>query len=69
MELMVGTDQRLTVPDVARRLALPGPEVYLLIFEGVIPARLDDDGAVYVSARALDAYLGESGRHPPTGAG
>lgn len=51
---MVG--ERLTVPQVARRLNLPGPDVYRLIFEGQLAGGPEDDGGVYVTEEAVVAY-------------
>ena len=50
------TTERLTVPQVARRLNLPGPEVYRLIFDGQLDGAPEDDGAVYVTDEAVAAY-------------
>ena len=47
---------RLTVPEVARRLGIPGADVYQLIFAGELEGGPNRDGAVNVSAEALAAY-------------
>ena len=54
-------DERLTVPEVARRLGLPGPDVYQLIFAGELEGGPDEDGAVHVTSEALAAYQRKSG--------
>lgn len=48
---------RMTVPEAARRLGLPGDEVYTLIFRGALDGRLDMEGAVSVSAASVEEYL------------
>ena len=53
---MNDTTTKLTVPEAARRLGLPGDDVYRLIFRGVLPGEPSEDGAVYVSAGAVDEY-------------
>ena len=60
------TVTEVTVPEAARRLGLPGDDVYRLIFRGVLAAGPQDDGAVYVSVTSLEAYLA---RQPPDTAG
>ena len=50
------SSERLTVPEVARRLGLPGPEVYELIFAGELDGKPDAGGAVYVTEAALVNY-------------
>jgi hypothetical protein len=57
VEPVTGTDHRLTVPEVARRLGVPGMQVYQLIFQGHLDGRPAADGAVYVSAASLESYL------------
>jgi hypothetical protein len=47
---------RLTIPDVGRRLGLPGPDVYQLIFSGQLGGGPASDGAVYVTEEALTDY-------------
>lgn len=49
--------QRLTVPQAARRLGLPGEEVYRLVFDGHLEGGPGRDGAVYVSATSVESYL------------
>ena len=53
--------ERLTVPEVARRLGIPGPDVYQLIFAGELEGQPDSKGAVYVTAEALAAYQRQAG--------
>jgi hypothetical protein len=55
--MVMSTNDRLTVPEVARRLGIPGEEVYEKIFAGELDGRPEPDGAVYVSAETLDVYL------------
>jgi hypothetical protein len=50
------TEQFLRVPEVARRLAMSGPEVYGLIEAGELDAGKGSDGLVYVTETALDEY-------------
>lgn len=52
---------RLTVPEVARLLEMPGPEVYRLIFAGEIAGGPDRDGGVYVTSEALAAFQRKTG--------
>lgn len=57
----VATDARLTVPEAARRLGLPGGDVYRLVFTGALVGAPDEDGAVYILVDAVDRYVAE---HP-----
>lgn len=57
MDCMTHTDARITVPEAARRLGLPGDEVYRLIFRGDLLGGPHKDGAVYVSVASLQTYL------------
>lgn len=59
--LVTVADDRLTVPEVARRLGLSGPDVYQLIFSGELDGGPDEDGAVYVTTEALAAYQRKTG--------
>ena len=52
----MATNDRLTVPEVARRLGVPGEQVYEKIFACELDGGPGPDGAVYVTAEALDAY-------------
>lgn len=54
---MTRTDAKITVPEAARRLGLPGGDVYRLLFRGALAGGPDKDGAVYVSAASVDEYL------------
>jgi hypothetical protein len=56
-----GTDAQVTVPEAARRLGLPGDDVYRLIFRGELVGGPSEDGAVYVSVASLHDYLA---KHP-----
>jgi hypothetical protein len=47
---------RLTIPDVARRLGVPGLDVYQLIFSGQLEGGPASDGAVYVTDEAMADY-------------
>ena len=49
-------DEPLRVPEVAQRLGLDGPEVYLLIADGELAAGKGADGMVYVTAEAVEDY-------------
>jgi excisionase family DNA binding protein len=49
-------DAALTVPEVARRLGIPGPDVYRLIENGELRAGKGADGLVYVPEEALAEY-------------
>jgi hypothetical protein len=51
------TDARITVPEAARRLGLPGGDVYRLLFRGELDGGPAEDGAVYVSVASVDRYL------------
>lgn len=57
MGSVTDTDAQITVPEAARRLGLPGDEVYLLIFRGGLVGGPSTDGAVYVSPASVDEYL------------
>lgn len=57
MVAVTDIDARITVPEAARRLGLPGDDVYRLIFRGVLVGGPNNDGAVYVSVASLDEYL------------
>lgn len=57
MGSVTGTDAQITVPEAARRLGLPGDDVYRLIFRGVLVGGPSKDGAVYVSVASLQDYL------------
>jgi predicted DNA-binding transcriptional regulator AlpA len=50
------TERLFRVPEVARALALDGPEVYALIDRGELKASKGPDGLVYVSESALEDY-------------
>ena len=50
------TSERLTVPEVARRLGIPGPEVYELIFTGNLDGTPESDGGVTVSAEEVAEF-------------
>jgi len=50
------TDQALRVPEVARRLAMEGSDVYDLILSGELSAGKGTDGLVYVRESALEEY-------------
>lgn len=57
MATVASTDVHLTVPEAARRLGLPGGEVYRLVFSGALSGGPTSNGAVYVSAADVDRYL------------
>ena len=46
----------LAVPEVARRLGIPGPDVYRLIESGELRAGKGADGLVYVPEAAIAEY-------------
>jgi hypothetical protein len=56
---MTGADAQITVPETARRLGLPGDDVYRLIFRGELVGGPAGDGAVYVSVTSLEEYLAQ----------
>lgn len=56
MDLVNDTTTQLTVPEAARRLGLPGDDVYRLIFRGVLVGGPSENGAVYVSAATVEQY-------------
>lgn len=64
---VVPTDVKLTVPEVARRLQIPGGEVYRLVFQGELPGSPEEDGAVYIPEDAVTDYAAHkgSGSSPP----
>ena len=47
---------KLTIPEVARRLSMDGPDVYELIFNGELEGGPEGDGGVYVSEGAIADY-------------
>jgi hypothetical protein len=57
VESVTPTDAQITVPEAARRLGLPGDEVYRLIFRGDLRGAPREDGGVYVSVASLEKYL------------
>lgn len=59
VDSVVDTDAQITVPEAARRLGLPGDDVYRLIFRGVLVGGPNKDGAVYVSVASLRDYLSQ----------
>lgn len=65
MESMASTDEKLTVPEVARRLGVDGGDVYRLIFQGVLSAKPASDGAVYVDGHSVDEYLANFSKDSP----
>jgi hypothetical protein len=56
---MSDTVTHITVPEAARRLGLPGDDVYRLIFRGVLVGGPGKDGVVYVPTASLEEYLAE----------
>ena len=50
------TDRAISVPEVARRLAMQGPDVYELIVRGELTAGKGIDGLVYVRESVLNDY-------------
>jgi hypothetical protein len=54
---MMRADAKVTVPEAARRLGLPGGDVYRLLFRGELEGGPADDGAVYVAVASLEQYL------------
>jgi len=53
---MTVSDRLLRIPEVARRLAIHGTEVYTLIETGQLDAGKGRDGLVYVPEEALRDY-------------
>lgn len=51
------TDAQITVPEAARRLGLPGEQVYRMTFHGELIGGPHEDGAVYVSAISVQEYV------------
>jgi hypothetical protein len=60
------TVTQITVPEAARRLGLPGDDVYRLIFRGVLVGRPSNDGAVYVSITSITEYEAKRRAEQPT---
>jgi hypothetical protein len=56
VDSMTSADAQITVPEAARRLGLPGGEVYRLIFRGELRGGPREDGALYVSTASLEQY-------------
>lgn len=59
-----GQERELTVPAAARRLGLPGEEVYRLIFAGHLDARRGPDGAVVLTAETVEGHLARRSADP-----
>lgn len=57
MDSVPHTDAQITVPEAARRLGLPGEQVYRMIFRGELIGGPHEDGAVYVSAVSVEEYV------------
>jgi len=53
---MAMSERLFRVPEIARELALEGPEVYALIDRGELRASKGPDGLVYVTESALEDY-------------
>ena len=62
------SDTLLTIPEVARRLGLPGGEVYRLIFSGQLAGSPTEDGAVRVAEEAVRAFAAERHANVPRAA-
>ena len=56
MDFVTHTDAQITVPEAARRLGLPGEQVYRMIFHGDLIGGPHEDGAVYVSVVSVEEY-------------
>lgn len=65
MEPVTYTEAELTIPEAARRLGIPGDEVYRLIFRGELTGGPHEDGAVYVSGSSVDQYLAQRSSGQP----
>jgi len=50
------SEPAVRIPEVARRLNIGGPDVYLLIERGELRAGKGTDGLVYVPEAAIDDY-------------
>lgn len=55
--MTAAADTRLRTPEVARRLGIPGADVYQLIFAGELDGRPDREGIVHVTEASVVAYL------------
>jgi hypothetical protein len=55
--MYVGTDDELTLEDAALRLGVGAEQVWALVREGVLSARVDDHCRRYVPADAVDELL------------
>jgi hypothetical protein len=55
--MYVGTEDELTLEDAALRLGVGAEEVWALVREGVLSARVDDHSRRYVPADAVDELL------------
>ena len=59
VESVTQSDAQITVPEAARRLGLPGEQVYRMIFRGELIGGPGEDGAVYVSAVSVEEYVAQ----------
>ena len=57
MDSVPHADAQITVPEAARRLGLPGEQVYRMIFRDELIGGPHEDGAVYVSAVSVEEYV------------
>ena len=68
MDSVAHTDAQITVPEAARRLGIPGEQVYRMIFHGDLIGGPDESGAVYVSALSVEEHMARhSTRHAEQG--
>lgn len=50
------SEKMLTAPEVARRLAMDGADVYRLIFAGELDGKPDHTGQVKIAASEVERY-------------
>jgi hypothetical protein len=55
--VIVVTDDRVTVPEAARRFSMDGVHLYELILNGDVEGRPDRDGQVLVSVSSIEMFL------------
>ena len=66
VDAMANADDYVTVPEAARRLRMPGGDVYRLLFDGVLNGGPSNDGAVYITVESIDQYRTALARQEPS---
>jgi len=66
VDAMANADGSVTVPEAARRLGVPGGDVYRLLFDGVLNGGPSNDGAVYITVESIDRFRMTLAREKPS---